>query len=158
MEDIAAERAAEWLLAEHQAGHRFTTLAPPAAPATIADAYDIQGKYVALLRRGNGEPVGHKVGLTSAAMQAFCRIDHPIAGVVLASRVHKTGDRVRLADFGRLVLISGREDRVNPVDENAAVLVKALPQGRLEILDGAGHLPEVELPELVNKMLRDFFG
>jgi 2-keto-4-pentenoate hydratase len=104
MEDIAAERAAEWLLAEHQAGHRFTTLAPPAAPATIADAYDIQGKYVALLRRGNGEPVGHKVGLTSAAMQAFCRIDHPIAGVVLASRVHKTGDRVRLADFGRLGL------------------------------------------------------
>ena len=57
-----------------------------------------------------------------------------------------------------MLLISGREDRVDPVDENAAVLVKALPQGRLEILDGAGHLPEVELPELVNKMLRDFFG
>ena len=57
-----------------------------------------------------------------------------------------------------MLLISGREDRVNPVDQNAAVLVKALPQGRLEVLDGAGHLPEVELPETVNKMLRDFFG
>jgi hypothetical protein len=33
-----------------------------------------------------------------------------------------------------------------------------LPQGRLEILDGTGHLPDVELPELVNKMLLDFFG
>jgi 2-keto-4-pentenoate hydratase len=104
MEDIAAERAAEWLLAEHQARHRFTTLAPPAAPVTIADAYDIQDRYVALLRRGHGEPVGYKVGLTSAAMQAFCRIDHPIAGAVLASRVHKTGARVRLTDFGRLGL------------------------------------------------------
>jgi 2-keto-4-pentenoate hydratase len=104
MEDIAAERAAEWLLAEHQAGHRFTTLAPPAAPVTIGDAYDIQDRYVALLRRGNGEPVGYKVGLTSATMQAFCRIGHPIAGVVLALRVHKTGARVRLADFGRLGL------------------------------------------------------
>jgi len=57
-----------------------------------------------------------------------------------------------------VLLISGREDRVNPIDENAAILVKALPQGRLEILDGAGHLPEVERPDIVNKMLRDFFG
>ena len=56
------------------------------------------------------------------------------------------------------MLISGREDRVNPVGENAAILVKALPQGRLEILDGAGHLPEVERPDIINKMLRDFFG
>ena len=47
---------------------------------------------------------------------------------------------------------------VNPADENAAVLVKVLPQGRLEILDGAGHLPEVERPDIVNKMLCDFSG
>jgi 2-keto-4-pentenoate hydratase len=104
MEDIAAKRAAERLLAEHQAGHRFTTIGPPAAPVTISDAYDIQEKYVALLRRGNGEPIGYKVGLTSAAMQAFCGIDHPIAGVVLASRQHRSGARVLIKDFGRLGL------------------------------------------------------
>ena len=104
MEDIAAQRAAEWLLAEHQARHRFTTLGPPVAPATVSDAYDIQDKYVALLRRSNGEPVGYKVGLTSATMQAFCRIDHPIAGVVLASRLDQTGARILLRDFGRLGL------------------------------------------------------
>src|SRR6202165_3305366 len=57
-----------------------------------------------------------------------------------------------------VLMISGREDRVHPIEENAAVLVKALPQGKLQILDGAGHLPEVELPDTVNKMLRDFFG
>jgi 2-keto-4-pentenoate hydratase len=101
MDDIAARRAAEWLFEEHRAGHRFTTLG---APATIADAYDIQDRYVALLRRENGEPVGYKVGLTSAAMQAFCRIDHPIGGVVLASRVHRSGASVRRSDFGRLGL------------------------------------------------------
>jgi 2-keto-4-pentenoate hydratase len=104
MEEIAAQRAAEWLLAEHQTGHRFTTLAPQAAPATISDAYDIQDKYVALLRHGDAETAGYKVGLTSATMQAFCRIDHPIAGVVLASRVHRSGARVRRSDFGRLGL------------------------------------------------------
>lgn len=104
MESHAARAAAEWLLAEHQAGRRFKTLGPPAAPATISDAYDIQDSYVALLRRENGEPAGYKVGLTSAAMQAFCRIDHPIAGVVLTRRVHRTGASVRRSDFGRLGL------------------------------------------------------
>jgi len=57
-----------------------------------------------------------------------------------------------------VLMISGREDQVNPVNDNAAVLVKVLPQGKLEILEGAGHLPEVERPDIVNKMLQDFFG
>jgi pimeloyl-ACP methyl ester carboxylesterase len=57
-----------------------------------------------------------------------------------------------------VLMIAGREDRVNPIDRNAAVLIKHLPQGRLEILDGVGHLPEVEKPDVVNKMLREFFG
>jgi len=104
MEDIAAHHAAEWLLTEHRAGQRFKTLSPPAAPATVADAYDIQDKYVALLACENGEPAGYKVGLTSATMQAFCGIDHPIAGVVLASRVHRSPAKARRADFGRLGL------------------------------------------------------
>ena len=104
MDERAASRAAEWLLAEHQAGHRFKTLGPPVAPATISDAYDIQDRYVALLRRGNGEPAGYKIGLTSATMQAFCQIDHPIGGVVLARRVHRTGATVRRPEFGRLGL------------------------------------------------------
>jgi len=104
MEDAAARRTAEALLAEHQANTRFRTLVPPDEPATIADAYDIQDRYVALLRRKHSNAVGYKVGLTSAAMQTFCGIDHPIAGVVLASRVHQSGTSVARADFGRLGL------------------------------------------------------
>lgn len=57
-----------------------------------------------------------------------------------------------------VLLIQGSDDKVNPLEKNAAVLIKALPQGRLEILDGYGHLPEVEAPAIVNRMLRDFFG
>jgi 2-keto-4-pentenoate hydratase len=48
--------------------------------------------------------VGYKVGLTSATMQAFCGIDHPIAGVVLARRVHRSGASIRRSSFGRLGL------------------------------------------------------
>lgn len=104
MEDIAARRAAATLLAGHRANARFETLGPPDGPATISDAYDIQERYVALLRGEHGDPAGYKVGLTSAAMQTFCGIDHPIAGVVLARRVHGSGTMVRRADFGRLGL------------------------------------------------------
>jgi len=104
MEDIAARRAAEALLAEHQANARFRTLGPPDSPATISDAYDIQQRYVALLRGTHGDAVGYKVGLTSATMQTFCGIDHPIGGVVLARRVHRSGASVRRTDFGRLGL------------------------------------------------------
>ena len=104
MEDVAAQRAAETLLAAHQANLRFEPLRPPRGPATIADAYDIQQRYLALLRRAHGGDAGYKVGLTSAAMQTFCGIDHPIAGVVLAKRVHRSGVTVRRSDFGRLGL------------------------------------------------------
>jgi 2-keto-4-pentenoate hydratase len=104
MEETAARRAAETLLAEHNANTRFRTLAPPDGPASISDAYDIQDKYVALLQGKLGGTVGYKVGLTSAAMQSFCKIDHPIAGVVLAARVHRSGASVARADYGRLGL------------------------------------------------------
>jgi 2-keto-4-pentenoate hydratase len=104
MEEIVARRAAEALLAEHKANLPFKPLGPPDGPVTISDAYDIQEKYVALLRGEHGDDVGYKVGLTSATMQAFCGIDHPIAGVVLARRVHRSGATVRRSDFGRLGL------------------------------------------------------
>ena len=108
MEDIAARRAAETLLAEHKANARFRTLGPPDGPATIADAYDIQDRYVALLRGKHGDAVGYKVGLTSATMQTFCGIDHPIAGVVLASRVH---DRARACARGLRAARAGVRNR-----------------------------------------------
>ena len=57
-----------------------------------------------------------------------------------------------------VLMISGNEDRVNPIDKHAAVLAKAMPKAKLEILDGIGHLPEVEAPDKVNAMLRAFFA
>jgi 2-keto-4-pentenoate hydratase len=104
MDDIAARRAAETLLAEHEANVTFKPLGPPDRPATVADAYDIQDRFVTLLRGRHGDAVGYKVGLTSAAMQTFCGIDHPIAGAVLAGRVMQSGATARRADFGRLGL------------------------------------------------------
>jgi 2-keto-4-pentenoate hydratase len=104
MEETAARHAAEMLLAEHKANTTFKPFDPPQGPATVSDAYDIQQKFVALLRAEHGNAIGYKVGLTSETMQKFCGIDHPIAGVVLASRLHRSGATIRRADFGRLGL------------------------------------------------------
>src|SRR5882757_8641826 len=104
MEETAAQRAAEILLAEHKANTIFKPLGPPQGPATISDAYDIQQKFVGLLRSEHGDVIGYKVGLTSETMQKFCGIGHPIAGVVLASRTHRSGATVRRSEFGRLGL------------------------------------------------------
>lgn len=57
-----------------------------------------------------------------------------------------------------VLMISGNEDRVNPMDRNAAIFAKAMPSAKHEIMDGVGHLPEVEAPEKVNAMLRAFFA
>src|SRR6516225_1358064 len=101
MEETAARRAAEALINEHRTGVRFH---PQSGLASIPDAYDVQDRYVELLRAEHGEPVGYKVGLTSKAMQTFCGIDHPIGGVVLSKRVHESKAAVRINDFGRLGL------------------------------------------------------
>ena len=104
MEATAARRAAEILLAEHMANTTFKAFDQQHGPAAIPDAYDIQDQYVALLRAEHGDAIGYKVGLTSETMQKFCGIGHPIAGVVLANRLHRSGATIRRADFGRLGL------------------------------------------------------
>ena len=104
MEQTAARHAAEMLLAEHKANTTFKPFDRPHGPANVSDAYDIQDRFVGLLRAEHGNTIGYKVGLTSETMQKFCGIDHPIAGVVLANRLHRSGATIRRADFGRLGL------------------------------------------------------
>jgi 2-keto-4-pentenoate hydratase len=104
MQEAAACHAAEMLLAEHRANTTFKPFDRLRGPAIVADAYDIQQKFVGLLRAEHGDTIGYKVGLTSETMQKFCGIDHPIAGVVLASRLHRSGATIRRAAFGRLGL------------------------------------------------------
>jgi pimeloyl-ACP methyl ester carboxylesterase len=97
---------------------------------------------------------------TAALVQHTLRATNP--------RGFMHGVKVALADFYSpdvahrftfpVLLIQGREDKINPLDRNAAILIKALPQGRLEVLDGCGHLPEVEAPDIVNRMLKQFFA
>lgn len=57
-----------------------------------------------------------------------------------------------------LLLIQGDEDRVTPAAANAELLAKAVPHARLVTIAGCGHLPEVEAPDRVNALTRDFLA
>ena len=97
---------------------------------------------------------------TAAIVQHTLRATNPrgfMHGVKLALADFYAPDVADKFDFP-LLMIQGSEDKVNPLEKNAAVLIKVLPQGRLEVLDGYGHLPEVEAPEIVNRMLMQFFA
>ncbi len=93
------------LLAEHRDGRNFWPFAQPSGIHDIAAAYAVQDAFVAAMMAGLiGPRAGYKIGLTSKRMQEMCRIDTPIAGVVLPGRVHPSGTTLERGKFGRLGL------------------------------------------------------
>jgi pimeloyl-ACP methyl ester carboxylesterase len=57
-----------------------------------------------------------------------------------------------------LLMIQGEEDRITPAAANALLLLRAVSQAELTMLDGCGHLPEVEMPIRVNNLVREFLA
>jgi pimeloyl-ACP methyl ester carboxylesterase len=53
------------------------------------------------------------------------------------------------------LLVWGRQDGLSPLEHGEA-LRAALPNSRLDLIDGCGHLPMAEKPETFNRMVRDF--
>jgi 2-keto-4-pentenoate hydratase len=100
-----AVQAAEMLIDEHARRVQFRPFASEFEITDTKAAYGVQREYVRLQmndRRTGAK--GYKVGLTSVRMQAMCRIDSPIAGVVLEDLVRETGASLARSDYGRLGL------------------------------------------------------
>jgi 2-keto-4-pentenoate hydratase len=68
----------------------------PVEVASLDHAYAVQDAFVARLGAAAGKPRGYKVGLTSRRMQQMCGIEEPVAGRVLARRVHASPAEVLL--------------------------------------------------------------
>lgn len=76
---------------------RQTTTVHP--DATMDDAYRVQAAWLALKLARGERLVGHKIGLTSRAMQAAMRIDTPDSGFLTDAMVFEPGATLRAADF-----------------------------------------------------------
>jgi pimeloyl-ACP methyl ester carboxylesterase len=112
---------------------------------------------------GFGERVAALVGPdaseeTTALIQHVLRATNP-AGFMRAA--HFLASNTYTPDFAArltmpMLLIQGDADRVTPLESNAAVLARAVPHARLEILARTGHLPELEQWRVANDLVRDF--
>ena len=113
---------------------------------------------------GFGERVAALLGArasadTTAIVQHILRATNP-KGFMQAAHFGASGGAPPLGSrlTMPLLMIQGEEDRVTPVADNAARLAQAVPQARLAMLDGCGHLPELEDPARVNALVREFLS
>jgi pimeloyl-ACP methyl ester carboxylesterase len=54
------------------------------------------------------------------------------------------------------LVLWGKQDTIQPV-ERAHRFAELLPRDQTHILDGCGHAPQLDCPELVNRHLQTFF-
>ncbi|MEM9279026.1 MAG: fumarylacetoacetate hydrolase family protein, partial [Pseudomonadota bacterium] len=96
---VARERFNGWHNRE-----KFTQLTGDNKPETMEEAYAVQSALYEIMRDEAGftEFAGHKVALTSPAIQEMCGVDEPAYGSVFREFVHPNGHEIRAGDFIRL--------------------------------------------------------
>ena len=140
-----------------------TSVARRQSPEAHEQAIAARAAQVANGGYGFGERVAALLGSratpeTVAIVQHVLRATNP-AGFMQAAR-WLAGDGAPLGTglTMPLLLIQGDDDRVTPAADNAGKLAAAVPDARLVRLDGVGHLPEVEAPDRVNRLVLDFLS
>ncbi len=93
------EKAVELLLAAEAAREPMVQLSTTWPEITIDDSYAIQGAVIARKVAAGAKVIGHKVGLTSKAMQQSSKIDEPDYGHLLDTMMVADGAKVAHADY-----------------------------------------------------------
>jgi len=106
MDDLDIERIARQVFAAGRDRARFAPLRGDDAPATLDEAYPIQARVYALYEAAAdaGPLGGHKIALTSKAVQELCGIDTPAYGAVFRDEVRAAPIALRRSDFVHLGL------------------------------------------------------
>ena len=104
-EQARVKRIADHIFEGHRRRARFERLRGELAPASLEQAYLVQD---AVHRRftaaGWGELGGHKIALTSRAVQELCGVDQPAGGAIFESTIHTSPATLRAGDFMHLGL------------------------------------------------------
>ncbi|MEX2375214.1 MAG: fumarylacetoacetate hydrolase family protein [Dehalococcoidia bacterium] len=95
--DIQA--AADALYAARRDRRPIEPLSASLDSLTVSDAYAIQSHFVDRLMTDGGRIVGHKIGLSSVAMQHLLGVDEPDYGPVLSSMVFDDGQEIPLDQY-----------------------------------------------------------
>ncbi len=96
--DIAHSRFKDW-----KERKQFTQLLGADAPAGFEEAYQIQSALYKIMREEDRftEFGGHKVALTSPAIQEMCGVNEPAYGAIFKEFLHENNHVVDMEDFIR---------------------------------------------------------
>ncbi|MGH7278948.1 MAG: alpha/beta fold hydrolase, partial [Candidatus Rokuibacteriota bacterium] len=97
---------------------------------------------------------GQAVSLGLEQLRA-CRSDTMVRDIQSARAMDVTGQAMRV-DVPALILCGSRDEVTPPA--LAQALHELIPGSRLSVIDGAGHMVPLEMPEAVNRALLDFAG
>lgn len=147
MDHQAVDKAAGSLLDAYASGVPIRPLTEAEPDLTLADAYAIQQAQVERWLAGGARIKGHKVGLTSAAMQRQLGVDQPDYGHLLDTMFHTDGAPI---DTGRFL-----QPRIEP--EIAFVLGRPLRGPGVTAADAAAAV-EFVLPalEIIDSRIADW--
>lgn len=112
---------------------------------SLADGLCAQDRLVAMLVPHWGPPVGYKVGLTSAPVQARFGVNQPLRGVLLRSSVSLADGAEVPARFGAVPIIESdflvrvRDAGINQAGRDHVAILRHLD----------AVIPYIELPDLV---------
>ena len=106
MEQAEVRRIARKIFEANRRRERFQRLRGADAPGSMEAAYRIQDEVHRLFEAegGVGPLGGHKIALTSRAVQDLCGVDRPAYGAIFASVVRPSPAVLRAADFVHLGL------------------------------------------------------
>lgn len=96
---IARDRFNGW-----QNRERFTQLLGDLRPQDMDQAYEAQATLYSIMQEeaGFSDFGGHKVALTSPAIQEMCGVDEPAYGRIFSKFIHQNGYEIEADDFIRL--------------------------------------------------------
>ena len=99
-------RIARQIFEANRARERFRPLRGEDAPASLEEAYLVQDEVHRLFETeaGMGPLGGHKIALTSRAVQELCGVDQPAYGKVFAKTIRHSPAQAKLSDYLRLGL------------------------------------------------------
>ncbi|WP_262402250.1 2-keto-4-pentenoate hydratase [Actinomadura sp. CNU-125] len=99
MDPGSVEKAAGALLNAYATGTPISPLTNDHPDMSIADAYAVQAVQVRTWTQAGARVKGHKVGLTSAAMQRQLGVNYPDSGVLLDSMFLPENDAIERSRF-----------------------------------------------------------
>lgn len=119
--EAARTSAAQSLLAVYASGVPTRPVSAEFPEFTVDDAYAVQLIQRAQWLRDGRTAVGHKIGLTSSAMQAQLGIDQPDFGVLLDDTAYRSGAVLQRSSF------------VHPKVEPEIAIIMSAPLGGHEL-------------------------